>query len=1137
MSRRAVVNWVRGLGLAAVALVGLAVGAAAPSGADAVAGSAGTDTALPATDSAVTARGRGAFADLEVSVNQTADLGNQAISVTWTGGTPTVRAAGAEFAEHFVQIMQCWTEPGASEPVPEQCVFGATDGVFGGRNGALFASGGFADDRVISRQGFTSFDTSAGVFDDETNWLWMPFRSVTGDTVGAHIDTTFSPAVESGNYWLNPLFNVITTNEIAGGRTRADGTGEELFEVTTGLESSGLGCGQAVLDPASGGERQVPRCWLVIVPRGSASEENRDTIDDRNWGQNPAVMTSPLAPAAWANRIAVPLDFNPVDTPCDLNDDQRRIVGSELLLRAVGSWQPVLCGTPGLPPYAYANVGDASARLQLVSGAIGAPGLAVTSRPLSAGASSEANPVVYAPLTLSSVVIGFNVERVPDVESAGPEAEALRGIRVAELNLTPRLVAKLLTQSYQSQVRIASEPLPESHEWAEDNPRQLDQDPDFLRFNPEFELLRPPNDKNFGGLVLAAGTSDAARQVWEWILADPEARRWLDGEPDEFGMVVNPVYATTADANTSGVAFGDPVPESLPKSDPYCYEAPPQGPGGRVVPPALCGTDWFPYALSYRDAAQRARSANDGARTDRDPEAFSAERVWRADGPQRAGTRSILSLVDSPTAAQYGLQTARLSRSGDDGDDRSFIAPDADAMLAAVEVMEPAGESGVLVPDPLVEADGAYPLTALTYAAAMPLALDELAREEYSAFVEYAVGEGQVPGLEVGQLPPGYAELPDDLKARAREAATAIRETAALQEPTPTTTSPPTVPVPAAAVAPTAPTSSSSPPRPRAASAGPSTPPTTVPVTVAEPGSTTTTALELTSPGATPISSAGGARFVVPVLAALALLSMLGALEITKRPRRARSTSLPGSASVGVALTLAGCLAAGGVLANTRPAAAQEPEVGTLQVVGTDGAPIDGGGSATQFGLEPSGAVECPGDSANDDYRVYSFMVPIGIAAEDVAIQGNGPVDRGISSHSDFRMPLFDISTTEYSAALTAEREAPGAPGVIVNIPFFSLGVYAAGELPSGEYRIGLACTRLNEVRRVWDAEIEVVAAADDPAGFAWRVLGHSALDDSGGGVSPGAAVPIGGAVAAAAFLLTRTLRVRSQDRPRLENR
>ena len=58
--------------------------------------------------------------------------------------------------------------------------------------------------------------------------------------------------------------------------------------------------------------------------------------------------------------------------------------------------------------------------------------------------------------------------------------------------------------------------------------------------------------------------------LWNWVLADPEAHAWLNGQPDQWGMKVNPIYSTNPSVNPSGVAFGTPVPESFPKSDPYC---------------------------------------------------------------------------------------------------------------------------------------------------------------------------------------------------------------------------------------------------------------------------------------------------------------------------------------------------------------------------------------------------------------------------------------------------------------------------------------------------------------------------------------------------------------------------------------
>jgi len=843
-----------------------------------VAGSAGTDTSLPTTESQVTVSGWGPFADLRVTVNQTRDLVNQAISVTWTGGVPTTRGS-SRFDGNYLQIMQCWGDDDGTNPVnpgppPEQCVQGATDAVYGGRNQGLFPAGGSTLERIVSRSDYAGFDPADGYLDPRTTYQWMPFRAVDGTVVTAHYDPDFNPAIVGGSYWLNSYFNAITTNEIAGARTGANGTGAELFEVTTGLESSGLGCGQKV-QPVVGGDPQAPRCWLVVVPRGDPFAENEGTPFDGSKG----VFTSPLAPHAWQHRISVPLEFVPLDSACDLADDQRRISGNELPVSAVASWQQTLCSVPDLPPFAYGTTGDATARQQLVSAAPGGPGMVVVSRPLDPEAVDPADPVVYAPLTLSGTVIGFNVERTPRPEM-DPAEELLRGVRVAELNLTPRLVAKLLTQSYRLQTAIKSE---SPYDWVKQNPQHLGIDPDFLQFNPEFRLLEN-GGKNFGGLVMPARDSDGARQVWEWVFADPEAKAWLAGAPDEWGMRVNPAYATEPALNTTGFAFGDPIPEQFPKSDPYCYTAPPQGVGGTVVPPPLCGTDWLPYTQSLRDAARLTRAADDGARTSEDQFAGSSDKVYRPNAPQTLGSRTILSLTDSASAQQYGVQMARLSRAGDDGHERRFIAPDAAGLTAGVSAMAAKEGGPVLEPDPLAAVNDAYPLTALTYAAIAPLSLDDDARRDYAAFLAHAAGEGQVVGRELGQLPPGYAPLPDRLRGESIAAALIVLLLEPATEPddggdpddeappssaVPETPSPPVGDYPPTPLAPVG-----DDPGPVAPGSRPAVVPT-APVS----GPTATGAL-------TPIVALAGSRLALPGLGVIALVSALGIAEITKRPRR-----------------------------------------------------------------------------------------------------------------------------------------------------------------------------------------------------------------------------------------------------------
>lgn len=890
----------------AVVLVTALAAAGARAADPPIPGSQGVDTSLPATDSQVTVTGRGQFANLAITVNQTENLVTQAVSITWTGGAPTRQGPG-RFASDYLQIMQCWGDDDGTVaenpgPPPEQCVQGAVGARYEGPTPGLF-SPGYTLSRIISRRGWPNYDPADGTLDPVSNSLWLPFRAVNGTVVGVPVNSAYAGA---GDYWLNPFFNLITTNEIPGAVTATNGRGAELFQVETGVESSGLGCGKKT-QLVAGGEPKIPRCWIVIVPRGTPTAENAGTPFE-----NPdqvGVISSPVSPAAWANRIAIPIEFKPVDSPCTLADVERRVAGNELVLTAVVSWQPALCAGGALPPYSYATVGDASARQQIAASQPGSPGMVVVSRPLSANAADPASPALYAPVSVSGVVIGFNVERTPTPD-APAAANGLAGVRVAEINLTPRLVAKLLTQSYGDQVRVGN--ATPNYAWLAGNPRQMVVDPDFLQFNPEFAILQT-NNRTFGGLQLPSNNSDAAAQLWEWVLADPEARAWLDGEPDEWGMNVNSVYATLASANSSGIAFGDPIPNSFPKADSFCYQGPLQGElaGVSILPPLLCGTDWMPYNRGLVDGARIARAGDDSARIVNNPFAIAPSDVWKREAPQQVGSKVMLSLTDTPSAVRFGLQTARLSRAGDNGADRRFIAADVGGLTAGVASMTARSEPTVLEPTHAATAPGAYPLTAISYAVIKPLSLDSQARSEYAAFLDYAAGPGQIVGPNIGQLPTGYAPLSDDMQARTRAIAALVRTMTAATAEQPTTTLPNTVDGTSQPTNPPTiqPGGGASTPRPSTGSSSPRPSGGAVPSgetdtsTSLEPVSPTETSLSAEAPTATsvapgessvssapsapaPALALTGARFAVAGAGVIALGSALGALEITKRTRR-----------------------------------------------------------------------------------------------------------------------------------------------------------------------------------------------------------------------------------------------------------
>ena len=336
----------------------------------------------------------------------------------------------------------------------------------------------------------------------------------------------------------------------------------------------------------------------------------------------------------------------------------------------------------------------------------------------------------------------------------------------------------------------------------------------------------------------------------------------------------------------------------------------------------------MPYARSFDEAALRVRAAADFARIAPNPFALTTDAVWSRTTPQVPGRRAILALTDTSSALRYGLQIAHLSRADDDSDDREFVYPDEESLLLGLFTMKPDSEPQVLEPDPVEVAPGAYPLTSLTYAAATPLALDETAREEYAAFLDYAAGPGQLPGLELGRLPRGYVPLPPLLVLQTLVASELVRSlepgspppappppTAPPTTVTPSTVAPPTssattVPVVSDSPPPATPSSGTRSTNSSSGSNGNAAPAeaasaSTEPEPVTDDSVTETTEssvpVEDEAPLATPTPSTptGPGRVAVPVLGGMMLGSALVALELTKRPRRAANLpSVPGPREV-----------------------------------------------------------------------------------------------------------------------------------------------------------------------------------------------------------------------------------------------
>lgn len=780
------------------------------------------------TSSALTLAGAGEFADLRVTVGQTRDLVNQNVAVSWRwiGDDPNAsRFDGSVLQADYLQIMQCW---GDTVPDRTQCVFGGTS-----NRSTSFTSTRFVFPAALGASSSFPVDPNEDVALDDEDYVKpgstevrVPFDPVAGDLVRyEELDQ-------------NQYFGELTTNEIVQARTRPDGTGFETFETTTFRESDGLGCADVVRPGAGGG---TPRsCWLVVVPRGETEVDGRPYFDL----PNSQLQSSPLSRSNWENRIAFPLEFQPVGRPCPLTSAQRPVGGVETSTLAVLSWQPRLCAGGGTV-FSYTKLSDAVVENGLVGEAAGANGLGFLNAPLDSDAVPADRTLVYAPVAVSGVAIAALVERQTPPD-APAEAAARRGERIEDLRLTPRLVAKLLTHSYRSNVNVKAG-------YLAGNPVSIERDPEFIRLNPEFADLGNERLE----LRMPTGVSYTTRMLWSWIAADDEARDFVAGVPDPSGMRVNPFYQ------------GLDVPQDvLPKVDPFCD----RDPGFPDLP--LCQLDLHPYVNDFFEAAQAVVRGASGERT---RNVTVNPPVTQSVARQRPGARNLLGLTDTATAERFLLPTVRLRNAAGE-----FVAPTTASMRAAVEAMAATPGSGVLVPDAEVSRRGAYPLTVVTYAVAAPNQFPAAAARQYADFVRFAAGPGQTPGTAPGSLPAGYAPLSAGQRQAALAAAQRIQDRVgppAPPAPRPRTTPPPTPPpsLPPDPAADPGPAPVAAPP------AAPAAPPTPSPSAVALP---TPQQVTVRTPADAPIG--GPARYAIVIALVLGAGGLMFAPLLPRVAQRLR---------------------------------------------------------------------------------------------------------------------------------------------------------------------------------------------------------------------------------------------------------
>jgi hypothetical protein len=412
------------------------------------------------------------------------------------------------------------------------------------------------------------------------------------------------------------------------------------------------------------------------------------------------------APWAWARRTVVPLSFLPVDDACPLSGTSLRVEGSPIAADLLATWRGATCTLPqDAVTLDYTAIGEPQTRVDVASGTTDT-GLVID--PLPAG-DAKAAGIVYAPVSVTGLVVAFQIDDA-------------HGRPVTSLRLDARLVAKLITASYRS----GGDPA------VLDNPSNIFRDPEFLQLNPGVDW---PGGAPGNHPLLLGDLSDTTTALTRWILHDPEARAFLAGKPDPWGMTVNSNYRNVALPFASFPLLDEQLSNSFQP---------------------IQGMDALARQLSIAQFPGALVTQEDG------------QNITVKPPRQNPGAREVIGIIDAADAARFLLPTASLQNTGG-----AYVRPTTASLTAGVThaTVNPDGVTRSV--DLAAKDKGIYPLTVLI-SAALSTKADRASRGQMADFLDYVDGPGQVPGEEVGRLPGGHAPLPPALRAQVRTARAAV---------------------------------------------------------------------------------------------------------------------------------------------------------------------------------------------------------------------------------------------------------------------------------------------------------------------------------------------------------------------------
>lgn len=776
--------------------------------------------------------------DVTVNVDHTVNLrGRERVTIDWTGARPSAGRASNPAGEkgmsqeYPVVIMQCRGRDDPSLPAAQQMSQKTcwTSTVQQRSQSTVQRNAVWTHDLYAApadrKQQSGLDDTTGCEIDPDFSTHATPFVSASGKTFAACSASTMPPEAAVGASF--------PPAEVAA-FTGADGKGQVNFEVRSATENESLGCTDAV------------PCSIVVIPIMGLSCADTPVTDacERTGSLRPGsnnfanegvdAAVSPLfwwSESNWRNRITVPLTFGLAPDACDVLDSRAptAFYGSELMSQAALQWSPAYCLRKDRFKFQLNRLGDDPAFALVESNQASAAFVSDTRE------KTSEETFGYAPTAVTGFAISYIID---EPENAGERQE---------LRMTPRLIAKLLTQSY-----LGSD-LGRQHPGMTTNPMSLNADPEFKALNPGLDDVA----REAGAALLTLSeSSDVIASLTSYIANDTEAMAFVNGSADPWGMVVNPTYKKIK-LPTADFPLLDTF---VPTTQDECRQ---QNPGQYFSQLAAPVTTFRKIAEAVLDAWPNVQTKCERASSS-DP--YKTGRIDR----QGVGTRFMLGVVSLGDASRFGLRTATLQTKStvspkvtfDSAAGRTFVAAN-DASLTAAAGVAKAGKTSRtfdLSQARLAKDPSAYPGTMVVYTAAKTRGLDKAEAKKVASFIRISTTEGQVQGSGNGKLPAGYVPIRKSgataaLYAQAQKVAKLVE---AQKEPA----AKPTKAAPSAPAAPAAAAPAGSVEVPAAPEAAP-----------AAPVATDVASGEVI---ATASNSSGPAQSLLPVLVALLLLAGLG---------------------------------------------------------------------------------------------------------------------------------------------------------------------------------------------------------------------------------------------------------------------